>query len=793
MADDLSGQSLGAIYAQIKVDTSTLERDMAGARRAMELADDAAEQFRQQAENVSRSLSDLAASALESSNEVRRAVSREVEHNLKEKVREAEERAALVQKTLATELEADQQRRRSFNEALAADIQARARAADAAAELVARQNADEIASDRATQRAKNEALAADIQARARAADERAALVARQMRDELESERALQRARNEMLAADIQARAAAADARTAWARGVAPGRIGLSDAQATQQTIAAQRQYNQLMGQGAFAARSYSTAMLQVGWAVDDAQYGMAGLGNNIIGLTTAFFGFRPAVLGVAAGLTGAAAIYRNWNALVSAGRAALYAGIPTTKSAGDEIKELGKKQHKTNEETARYIELKERQKRAEATSSIRSEEEETQEGAVNKAIKAAGGGKKVKGQLAGVLAASPLTADEELDKKADEAEALYRKMVDLEKRRMTDAESVAMHRKFAEEARKKAQDARNEKAGKLANDIVSESTVDPDQLKAFQGYVKANPNSFAPDLGENLQKGTPEAVKKAVEAKRTKELRDEGKSHADILNDINEAEEKKRTQEAMTSTDHGTQLVPGFGSVAKAFDDTKTDLKLEAKQEKKDGAAHKAAIGDVVSNFRGPMGKKIQAAARRMSADDIRAAVETELRAAGVSEELIADAAHEIVRSGVNKALGRQGAKNLGRGTPGAGMPAGRARAVKAAAKRPWGVSAKQWRAMNGGGDAAAAHDDDAGPVELPVAPAPLPTLPAPRLDIAPGSLGQAAARAMPPLGAGAAVASNEAVKVLMEHTGLLKQIGTSTSSVATRGVSVMV
>jgi hypothetical protein len=288
-------------------------------------------------------------------------------------------------------------------------------------------------------------------------------------------------------------------------------------------------------------RNSAWAFQNVAYAIDDVQYGAAALTNNIVGLTTAFGGNSTAVAIGAAALTTAFAVYVNYDAIVRKINDVVLSGIPITKSSADEIEELGKKTNKSADELARYNELKEKQKRADATSSIKGAEAETQEDAVTKALKAAGGGKKVKGQLAGVLATSPVTADEALDKKADDAEAMHRKYIDLEKRHMASSVDVEMYKKLAEEARKKATDARNAKANTLADSMVGESTVDPDQLRALQGYVAKNPGAFSPKLAKGLEKATPEAVAKAVRDRENKE----GNQAFDKFADAGEDEHEK--------------------------------------------------------------------------------------------------------------------------------------------------------------------------------------------------------------------------------------------------------
>jgi hypothetical protein len=287
------------------------------------------------------------------------------------------------------------------------------------------------------------------------------------------------------------------------------------------------------------AQKTSYAFFQIAYAIDDVQYGLPALTNNIVGLTTAALGNSQAVAGIAVGLVAAVAIYNNWNAIVSAGKGILLAGIPATQSAQKEMEALGKVTEKTADQQERFNKLKEDERLQNKITAIRGKAEQAHEKAVADAFEESGGDKAVREGLVKV----ELGSNRHRDMQEEERIAEGRKVS------FKDPLLQRAH-EIEQKKREKAYDDKRMKAANEAADAqMREAMRGEPGLASLISTVDANNSSFnrAPGLLGSLMGARREDRERQAGLEVSGEIR--GKK---LVEDRNkrEQQENKARQEA---------------------------------------------------------------------------------------------------------------------------------------------------------------------------------------------------------------------------------------------------
>jgi len=324
----------------------------------------------------------------------------------------------------------------------------------------------------------------------------------------------------------------------------------SIANLTQQLKAAEKQVSEAGGK--FAAMSQG--LVQLGYAADDAQYGMKGLANNIQPLLMS--------LGLGAGLAGIIGIVvtatvvltEKWDRLMSA------MGMGRAKTQAEEMDELAKATERTVEQTARLEDYQRRQAAADSLKGGRPKAQAEQEQATREAINEAGGLDRLTAGMTAVRSKglgglNPLaegysefqSAKEQFDNPARFATRTAAGTVG----------NTAEVREKALAAMNRARDKNRTDTQKQIKDLMAKAVAgDTAAFGALMGEVRNNPGAFPPDALKQLQQGAPEAV--------------HGRKIQGLMNDINSDMEKfeKRKQEL---SEYFGNVTPGPDAETQAF------------------------------------------------------------------------------------------------------------------------------------------------------------------------------------------------------------------------------
>lgn len=323
------------------------------------------------------------------------------------------------------------------------------------------------------------------------------------------------------------------------------------AQAAQQSVPALQAATQTTVQHAAATniatnstRKFQYGLIQIAYVMDDVQYGARALTNNVAALASSFGGPYAGYIALAA--TGTFLLYNHWDKL----QGVLTAGIPLTKSEAERMDELGKATKRTAQETLELNELKEKQARIDATAGAIAEEIRDQKQGVLQAFSKSHGGKKIKGQLAGVLGSMGRGGDDQAEANLRAAEQEYKEYKEGWKKQFgnapMDATEKGIFEKRIADLKKVAEQKRNANLNKMADDILADAQEDPEKLKELIGYAKKHPKAFAPGFAERLQRATPEGIAKEHQDKLDEEDR---KSREAIADEKNQEVEKERTDQ----------------------------------------------------------------------------------------------------------------------------------------------------------------------------------------------------------------------------------------------------
>lgn len=377
-----------------------------------------------------------------------------------------------------------------------AQLEALAGAADQAAEAIAlatdkeweleaalRSDAAQIAAANTAKLADAIALTTDKQWAALAATQAFTDTRRSLNAALE-----RAASHEQSAATATARSASALNETAKAASAAAAAKKQNASASNDATAGSQR-----LGQG----------LMQLGFALDDVQYGMKGLSNNIPGLLTSF-GTGAGLAGVISIVAiGAYQLYSHWDQLMG------LMGMGKVKSQADEMEELAKKTEKTADETARLLKYQERQATVTKQRGAKTDAESEQEKLVNEAIAKNDNDVVVRGLAQLKMGTDPRVKALERQQAHEEQ---IRRISTNGRAGLSDDENARFERR----------------RGALANTIDAEvrdqlakATHDPGALQGLVNKVTSNPEAFGGrEKGMKLAAGLMDATPDAIAARR---------------------------------------------------------------------------------------------------------------------------------------------------------------------------------------------------------------------------------------------------------------------------------
>ncbi len=307
------------------------------------------------------------------------------------------------------------------------------------------------------------------------------------------------------------------------------------------------------------------AILEASYAIEDAQYGLSGVLNNLprivqsLGGTTGLAG----VLSIVA--VGVNVLVNNWSKLMDT----MSSSAP--KTAAEQMKQLAENTARTAAETQKLIDLEAKQKKDEglksASKSLSGELNpyvEKSQKAVKAAI-ASAGVEDVSGfdRIKQAIESDPAVLDKYLT--ADDKKRLRQKDEEIKASKGGFWNSVNPMAKptsvLQKERNRILQTARSEviRRGDVGNEIASATSGDPMALSGLLnriGDVRArNKATYGFDnvdipsgLEDKLKASTPEAIKKkeaeAAAKKKRDQMQADGLRHDKILEDANKAEKE---------------------------------------------------------------------------------------------------------------------------------------------------------------------------------------------------------------------------------------------------------
>jgi hypothetical protein len=279
---------------------------------------------------------------------------------------------------------------------------------------------------------------------------------------------------------------------------------LNAATATTRMNAGARATSSSIGNATKTTAAAGQAMMQLGYAVDDLQYGFKGIVNNIAPFTyqmaVAAGVSHAAAGGIAAGVQIAAVatyqLYENWDKLADA------IGVSGVRTEAEQMEILAKNTERTADETARLNRYKKEQAEILAMMAKRPKEEEEANKAVENAITEADAEKVYKGVRETLVA----SGRGERMNPAEQAE--LKKMEDLKAQRQARGLVAAEVQKDIDRKQKEINDRIDAENDRRAKEIMN----DPKKRDTLKALVKANPKAFPPNFGDALAE-TPEALK----------------------------------------------------------------------------------------------------------------------------------------------------------------------------------------------------------------------------------------------------------------------------------------
>ena len=341
-------------------------------------------------------------------------------------------------------------------------------------------------------------------------------------------------------ADAVAKAAAAK-KASWEQEANDARVAAAVAQtaAAKQAAAASGTAPGSKGGGGKSGVN-AQGLMQISYFLDDVQYGIRGVANNIPGLLNAV-----GVVGKLAGafsIASAAAVllYNHWDSIVG-----LF-GMGATQTEAERMEELGKKTEKTAEETRKLTKYEENLSNQRAQRG-KSKEESALTDEVNSAVTELGDENAVRGMVQ-LRRGRYVNADPEMSKLEAKRKRQEKDLQTLQ--RMGYAGTNA---KAELDATTADLEGRLDKAARA--DLAAAAS-DPAKKKALEALVQGNPGAFGPGgaaFADNLGKRAREAADAAKD--RDAKAQDAEEAAAQKAQE----EEDKRRLEAADMEDAANQ------------------------------------------------------------------------------------------------------------------------------------------------------------------------------------------------------------------------------------------
>lgn len=241
---------------------------------------------------------------------------------------------------------------------------------------------------------------------------------------------------------------------------------------------------------------------QLGYSIDDIQYGFRGISNNIQPVLSGFAATAAYAAPIAILAIGVHALYENWDLFAS------LVGKGHIKTQAEEMEELGKKAKLTADEFERLGRFNRGESGVKTLRDLRPEVEEKSDSETKKAIGEAGQRDIVEGF-------------KKVDPKANEVQAFISVLEDkikkeeatLEKRKSTYGDSpvmnemsgVAASRKAIASMRRQIADQVDLSAEKVVADTF-DSRDNPEARKRLADAIRKNPEAFGANGAELLKK-----------------------------------------------------------------------------------------------------------------------------------------------------------------------------------------------------------------------------------------------------------------------------------------------
>lgn len=256
----------------------------------------------------------------------------------------------------------------------------------------------------------------------------------------------------------------------------------------------QKQMNAGKEEGKKKASFFSPqSLMQLGYAVDDVQYGIKGVANNIPGLLVAF-GMGGGLAGVLSIVTTIAAqLYERWDKIQRA------FGMGGTQTEAQAMDELAKATARTADETAKL----ERYKRRQAANDAQAGPTDTQQeqfGGVNDAIRNAGREDAIKG-LVQLNRQRYVTLDPNAAAEQKRLDAINAKLANTPDQGPNRPGFTPAQRKNEEDKAAALNASIEKRVREAAIKDLTSAANDPDKLRSLLKTIIENPAAF----GKNAQ------------------------------------------------------------------------------------------------------------------------------------------------------------------------------------------------------------------------------------------------------------------------------------------------
>jgi hypothetical protein len=293
-------------------------------------------------------------------------------------------------------------------------------------------------------------------------------------------------------------------------------------------------------------------LMQLGYIVDDIQYGFKGVVNNIGPLALALSKGNLAL--AAAAQIMAVAIYQlytHWNDLMSS------MGMGKILTEAEEMEKLAKATHRTAEETAKLNKYKKDQQEQQNIMERMNKEQRETQGATQE-IYAEEGGPAMIEALAAIDRQNGGTGLTQEEKDKLDPEKVKRKQATAStKDPFSGANPFAASPEISDKAvqdeinrnKEKVTEALVQRSIDKARKLMSNAEVDPDKLRELIDRVEQQPASFSPGLAKKLRAQLPEERKKAKDLTEQGKATEEEMDRREKLEKQAEAEHERKKRE----------------------------------------------------------------------------------------------------------------------------------------------------------------------------------------------------------------------------------------------------